>query len=106
MNEQFEKLPENERPFGHIAIEKRFINPEQLGEALDIQITEETKNGKHKIDRIKNIRVSQDDIQASSEIKIKGRTKICLPNMHRLRSVPGGWRSCLYRFPPILYCRL
>ena len=47
MPEQFEKLPANERRFGYIAIEKRFINPEQLREALDIQITEETKNGKH-----------------------------------------------------------
>ncbi len=47
MPEQFEKLPANERRFGYIAIEKRFINPEQLREALDIQIREETKNGKH-----------------------------------------------------------
>ena len=47
MHEQLEKLPENERSFGHIAIEKRFINPEQLEEALDIQITEEVKNSKH-----------------------------------------------------------
>lgn len=44
---QFEKLSANERRFGYIAIEKRFINPEQLREALDIQIREETKNGKH-----------------------------------------------------------
>ena len=35
------------RFFGYIAIEKRFINREQLREALDIQITEENKNGKH-----------------------------------------------------------
>ncbi len=47
MPEQFEKLPAIERRFGYIAIEKRFINPEQLREALDIQIREETKNGKH-----------------------------------------------------------
>jgi hypothetical protein len=47
MHEQFEKLPESERSFGHIAIEKQFINREQLGEAIDIQITEKTENGKH-----------------------------------------------------------
>jgi len=47
MSEQFEKLSANERRFGYIAIEKRFINPKQLVEAMDIQITEETKNGKH-----------------------------------------------------------
>ena len=47
MHEQFEKLPANERRFGYIAIEKRFINPKQLVEAMDIQIAEETKNGKH-----------------------------------------------------------
>ena len=47
MPEKFEKLPANERGFGYIAIEKRFINPEQLEEALDIQIAEETMNGKH-----------------------------------------------------------
>ena len=47
MHEQFENLSENERSFGHIAMEKQFINQEQLVEALDVQITEKTKNGKH-----------------------------------------------------------
>ena len=47
MPEQFEQLPANERRFGYIAIEKRFIKPKQLLEAMGIQITEETKNGKH-----------------------------------------------------------
>ena len=46
MPEQLEKLPENERRFGYVAMEKQFINPEQLGEAFDIQMTEETKNSK------------------------------------------------------------
>ena len=47
MPEQFEKLSPNEKRFGYIAIEKRFINPDQLVEALNIQITEETKKSKH-----------------------------------------------------------
>ena len=47
MSKQFEKLPENERRFGYVAMEKKFINPDQLVEAFDIQITEETKNNKH-----------------------------------------------------------
>ena len=45
--EQFEKLSPNEKRFGYIAIEKRFINTDQLVEAFDIQITEENKNRKH-----------------------------------------------------------
>ena len=44
---QFEKLTPNEKRFGQIALDKRFINTEQLEEALNIQITEETKNRKH-----------------------------------------------------------
>lgn len=47
MPEQIDLLPENERRFGYIAIEKGFINPRQLVEAIQIQIAEETKNGKH-----------------------------------------------------------
>ena len=47
MPEQLEKLPENERRFGYVAMEKQFINLDQLGEAFDIQITEETKNSNH-----------------------------------------------------------
>ena len=41
--EQFQKR------FGTVAIEKRFINIDQLCEALKIQVTEDVKNGEHRL---------------------------------------------------------
>ena len=44
MPEEFEQLPAYEKRFGNIAIEKGFITPQQLIEALNIQITGEIRD--------------------------------------------------------------
>lgn len=41
------QLPTNEMRFGNISVEKGFITHQQLVEALNNQVVEETKNGKH-----------------------------------------------------------
>jgi hypothetical protein len=49
MAEEFGQLPEYDKRFGNIAIEKGFITPEQLIDALNIQIIGEIKDGKHRL---------------------------------------------------------
>ena len=49
MPDNFEQLPAYEKRFGNIAIEKGFITPQQLIAALNIQITGEIKDGKHRL---------------------------------------------------------
>jgi hypothetical protein len=41
------QLSTNEKRFGNISVEKGFITQQQLVEALNNQVVEETKNGKH-----------------------------------------------------------
>ncbi len=41
------QLSTNENRFGNISVEKGFITQQQLVEALNNQVVEETKNGKH-----------------------------------------------------------
>ena len=47
MPEKSGQLPTYEKRFGTISVEKGFITQQQLVEALNNQVVEETKNGKH-----------------------------------------------------------
>lgn len=47
MPEKSGQLPTYEKRFGNISVEKGFITQKQLVEALNNQVVEETKNGKH-----------------------------------------------------------
>ena len=49
MPEKFEQLPTYEERFGNIAVKKRLITRKQLLEALNIQVIEEIRNGKHRL---------------------------------------------------------
>ncbi len=44
-----EKTEPYEKRYGNIAIEKGFITPEQLMEALNIQVMEEINDGNHRL---------------------------------------------------------
>ena len=49
MSDKFEQMDTYEKRFGNIAIEKGFITPEKLSEALNLQIMEEVKEGSHRL---------------------------------------------------------
>ena len=49
MSDQLDQLPAYEKRFGNIAIKKGFISPQQLIEALNLQVEEEIKNGRHRL---------------------------------------------------------
>ena len=44
-----EKTEPYEKRYGNIAIEKGFITPEQLMEAMNIQVMEEINDGNHRL---------------------------------------------------------
>ncbi len=49
MPEKFEQLPAYEERFGNIAVKMGIITPQQLIEALNNQVIEEIRDGKHRL---------------------------------------------------------
>ena len=49
MPEKFEQPPAYEERFGNIAVRMGFITPQQLMEALNNQVIEEIRDGKHRL---------------------------------------------------------
>ena len=49
MFDDFEQLPSYEKRFGNIAIEKGFITQQHLIEAMNVQVLEEIRDGKHRL---------------------------------------------------------
>ena len=47
--EQYHQLPTHEKRFGNIAIDKGFITLQQLIDAINVQVLEEIKDGKHRL---------------------------------------------------------
>ena len=63
MPEKSEKMEHYEKRFGIIAIEKGFITPDELINALAIQVQEDVENGTHR--QIGEILLDQDIMSAN-----------------------------------------